>query len=112
VVRVALLDDADKSFAGDRINAFALRVVINIVARSSHRDSGNFLAGIGIKHHYKRRSASDNEQPLIVFIKRHWIVCFDSVEPPLGQLAGLAVDNVHHAPVVWDIDENARPLLF
>jgi hypothetical protein len=28
---------------------------------------------------------------MIVFIEGHWIVGFDSVEPPLGQGAGLAV---------------------
>ncbi len=87
MVRVVLLDDADKSFAGDRINALALRVVIDIVARCPHRHPRKVLSGVGIKHHYERRSPSK-----IADIKDHefktmaeYVAAYAQVEPLLTE---------------------------
>src|SRR5260370_38925680 len=41
---------------------------------------------------------------MIVFIEGHWIDCFDSVEPPLGQLAGFP-------PIAIDVSASQFPQL-
>src|SRR5260370_22138165 len=41
---------------------------------------------------------------MIVFIEGHWIDCFDSVEPPLGQLAGFP-------PIAIDVSASEFPQL-
>src|SRR6266567_3928558 len=94
VVRVSLLDRADKSLAAENVNALALRVEIDIIGRSAHRDSCNLFASIGIKYDHQWRSPGDDEEPVIVFIERHGIIRFGSVEFPLGQLACFPVDDI------------------
>src|SRR6266567_3619354 len=111
VVRVILLDRADKPLTADGVNPLALRVEIHIVGRSAHRNSRNLFASIGIKYDQQRRSPGDDEEPVIVFIERHWIVCFGSVQLPLGQPAGFPVDNIDHTVVVRYVDEYTRPIL-
>src|ERR1700676_2373697 len=69
MVRLLLLDHAEKSFAGDCGNPFSLRLVINIVTRSADRYSRDFLAAVSIKHHHEWRPPRDNEHPMILFFQ-------------------------------------------
>ena len=112
MVRVILLDHADKSFAAERIDTLSLHVEIDIVARSAYWNSGNFPTIVGIQDHYERRSASDDEEPMIVLVECHGVVRFGAVEPPFGQFAGFPVDDIDHAVIVRNVYENARSLLF
>src|SRR5262249_53301432 len=112
VVRVILLDHADKPLAAEGINSLALRIEIYVVTRSPHRDPRDLFAGIGIKYDQQWRSPGDDKKAMIVFIESHRIVCFGSVQPPLRQGAGFPVDYIHYTTVVRHVDENARALLF
>jgi hypothetical protein len=49
---------------------------------------------------------------VVIFIERHGIVCFDSIETPFGKFAGFAVNYVNDTVVIRHVDENAGPLLF
>ena len=112
MVWVILLDYADKPLAAEGINSLALRIEIDVVARSPHRDPRDLFAGIGIQYDQQGRPPRDDKKAVIVFIESHRIVCFSSVQPPLRQCAGVPVDNIHDAAVVRHVDENARALLF
>src|SRR5437773_9610509 len=50
VVRVILLDHADKPLAAEGINSLALRIEIYVVTRSAHRDPRDLFAGISINY--------------------------------------------------------------
>src|SRR5437660_2459260 len=112
VVRVILLDHADKPLAGESVNPLALRIEIHVVARSTHRHSRNLFASIGIKYDQQGRSPGNDEKSVIVFIESHRIVCPGSVQLPLRQPAGFPVDHIDYTAVVRHVDENARSLLF
>src|SRR6202035_2941923 len=82
VVRVILLDGADKPLAADGVNPLAVRIEIHVVARSCDGDSRDLFSSVGIEYHQQRRSAGDDEKPVIVFIERHRVVGFGSVQLP------------------------------
>src|SRR5438132_7814186 len=59
VVWVILLDYADKPLAAEGIDSLALRIEIDVVARSPHRDPRDLFAGIGIQYNQQGRPPRD-----------------------------------------------------
>src|SRR6267154_5384932 len=98
MVRIILLEHADKSLAADDVNAFARSVKKNVVAFTGCAQASNLLTAFRVKDNHHRRLAGDGEESMIRFVQCHGVVATQSLERPFRNGSGFQNEHFSWLP--------------